>query len=241
MAEHPASDLAREPASAIDHLPVTGRSRILSEYESKQWLRSYGVPTVDEELAETPEEAAAAASRLGFPAVVKLCAEGLAHKTERGWVRLGLADPRAVRTAARELLEAREAETASACLLVQPMLSGRRELIVGLVRDRQFGPCVMLGIGGIFAELYRDVVFRVAPIDGRDALEMIRELAGARLLGPFRGEPEVERDRLVSLLIGVARLGIEHPEVLSVDVNPLLVCGAEPVAVDALVEVEVQG
>jgi acetyl-CoA synthetase (ADP-forming) len=116
------------------------------------------------------------------------------------------------------------------------MVSGRRELIVGLVRDRQFGPCVMLGVGGVFAEALGDVVFRAAPIERADAAAMTDDLALARLLGPFRGEPAVDRDRLAAVLVGVGRLGVERSDVVSVDVNPLIVRGAEPVAVDAVVE-----
>ncbi|MGH7859441.1 MAG: acetate--CoA ligase family protein [Candidatus Binatia bacterium] len=213
-------------------------SRILSEYDSKQLLRSYGVPTVAEALAADAEEAAERASEIGFPVAVKLCAEGLAHKTERGLVRLGLTGAAEVRAAAEDLLLRRRAEEASARLLVQRMAPGRRELIIGMTRDRQFGPCVMLGLGGVLAEGLRDVVFRVAPIRPEDALDMGDELKAAHLLGPFRGEPAVDRDLLAAALVGVGRLGIERANVLSVDVNPLVVCGAEPLAVDALVEMD---
>ncbi|MGH7821900.1 MAG: acetate--CoA ligase family protein [Candidatus Binatia bacterium] len=218
---------------------MPSRLRVLSEYDSKAILRSYGVPTVAEALAADADEAAARAKDIGFPVAVKLCAEGLAHKSERSLVRLGLGGENDVRFAAQELLARRRADEASAKVLVQRMVSGRRELIIGLMRDRQFGPCVMLGLGGVLAEVLRDVVFRVAPISREDALEMANDLKAARLLGPFRGEPAVDRDLLAAALVGVARLGMERPEVVSVDVNPLVVCGAEPVAVDALVETDV--
>ena len=211
---------------------------ILSEFDSKALLRSHGVPTVEEALAEDPDEAVRCASELGWPVAVKLCATGLAHKTERNLVRLGIADETGLREAARELLGCRETGEHDARLLVQRMVSGRRELILGLVRDPQFGPCVMLGVGGILAEAIRDVVFRVAPLARVDALEMIEDLRAVHLLGPFRGEPAVDRDVLAAVLGALGRIGVEHPEIASIDVNPMVVCGALPVAVDALVERE---
>jgi acetyl-CoA synthetase (ADP-forming) len=209
---------------------------ILSEFDSKALLRAYGVPTVEESLAADPEEAVRCARALGWPVAVKLCATGLAHKTERNLVRLGIADESGVREAAIDLLARRDATEHDAGLLVQRMASGRRELILGLVRDRQFGPCVMLGLGGILAEAVRDVVFRVAPLARIDALEMIDDLRTADLLGPFRGEPAVDREALAGALEALGRIGVEQGDIVSVDVNPMIVQGALPVAVDALVE-----
>jgi acetyl-CoA synthetase (ADP-forming) len=209
---------------------------MLSEFESKELLRGYGVPTVAERLADDAEGAVHAAEALGFPVAVKLCAAGIAHKTERSLLRLGLAAPDGVREAAGELLALRRPEEADAKLLVQRMVSGRRELIVGMVRDPQFGPCVMLGFGGILAEAVRDVVFRVAPFSAEEALRMMGDLETAHLLGSFRGEPPVDRRALAEAIVAVGRIGVERPEILSIDVNPLIVCGAAPIAVDALVE-----
>ena len=209
---------------------------ILSEFDSKQLLRSYGVPTVEEALATSAEEAVSRANDLGYPVAVKLCAAGLAHKTERNLVRLGLKDDASVRAAATELLGRRTSTESDARLLVQRMIAGRRELILGLTRDPQFGPCVMLGLGGILAEAIRDVVFRIAPITSIDASEMVDELKAAHLLGPFRGEPAVDREALAASLVALARIGIEHASIVSIDVNPMIVCGARPIAVDALVE-----
>src|SRR5262245_32234053 len=121
---------------------------VLSEYDSKELLRGFGVPTTAERLAPDAAAAVAAADALGYPVAVKLCAAGLAHKTERGLVRLGLERAEAVHVASEELLGRRLAEEKDAGLLVSRMVHGRRELIVGLVRDAQFGPCVMLGLGG---------------------------------------------------------------------------------------------
>src|SRR6476469_6054613 len=159
----------------------------LSEAESKRLIARFGVPVLGEETARTPDAAAAAAERIGFPVVAKLCGAAIAHKTERGLVRLGLRDPDAVRAAATDLLAAATPADGDVEVLVAPMVRGSRELIAGLLRDPQFGPCVMLGVGGLLAEAVGDVVFRLAPITARDAADMIDALATQRLLGPFRG------------------------------------------------------
>jgi acetyl-CoA synthetase (ADP-forming) len=210
----------------------------LSEHESKRLLAQFGIPVPEERLVDSAEAAVGAARELGLPVALKLCGRGIAHKTERGLVRLDLRDADAVHTAARELLAARRSDERDARLLVARMRRGRRELIAGLVRDPQFGPCVMLGLGGIFAEALRDVAFAVAPLERGDADDLIGALEHGALLGALRGEPAVDRARLRALLEGLARLGGARPDVRSVDINPLLVDGSEPVVVDALVELE---
>ncbi len=208
----------------------------LSESESKRLLAGFGVPLAPERRARSAADAASAAAELGFPIVAKLNGEGIAHKTERGLVRLGLGDADAVTTAANELLAAATADDGVVDVLLAPMVRGHRELIAGLVRDRQFGPTVMLGLGGILAEAVADVVFRPAPLDQVTAHEMIDQLGVQRLLGPFRGETAVDRDALAGVLVAVGRVA-ERDDVVSVDINPLII-GADgvPVAVDALVE-----
>jgi acetyl-CoA synthetase (ADP-forming) len=212
----------------------------LSEADSKALLARHGVPLPSERTVPTVEEAVAAARSIGFPVVVKLCGDAIAHKTERGLVRLNLRDDAAVEAAGTALLGAATPQDGPVELLVAPMISGNRELIAGLVRDPQFGPCVMLGVGGVLAEALRDVVFRLVPIERVDALEMIDELRTQALLGAFRGEPAVDRDALVSVLLGLSALAVADPTVVSVDVNPLIVSPADgrPLAADALVEVE---
>jgi acetyl-CoA synthetase (ADP-forming) len=210
----------------------------LSEHESKQLLAEVGIPTPREWLANSPHEAVEAAERIGYPVALKLCGRGIAHKTERHLVRLDLTGEELVHDHAEELLAHRNADEQDAQLLVCPMLQGRREVIAGLVRDPQFGPCVMLGLGGIFAEALHDVAFAVAPLAPGDADDLIDALEHSNLLGSFRGEPPVDRQKLGAVLEGLGRLGLERPEVISIDVNPLVLVGAEPVVVDALVELE---
>ncbi|MFZ9232193.1 MAG: acetate--CoA ligase family protein, partial [Ilumatobacteraceae bacterium] len=212
-------------------------SRTLSESASKDLLRSFGVPMADEREVTDAAGAVVAAAELGFPVVAKLCGDAIAHKTERGLVRLKLGSEDAVRQAAVELLAAARPDDGPVTVLVAPMVHGNRELIAGVVRDAQFGASVMLGVGGILAEAVADVVFRPAPLDRVTAGEMISDLATQKLLGEFRGEAAIDRERLIDVLVGLGRLAHERSDVASVDVNPLIVrADGTPVAVDALVE-----
>jgi acetyl-CoA synthetase (ADP-forming) len=214
-------------------------TRTLSEHDSKRLLASAGVPVLDELLASTPEDAVSAAHQLGADGgavVAKLCGPGVAHKTERGLVRLGLRGDEDVREAAETLLAAARPEDGSVGILVAPMVRGSRELIAGVSRDPQFGPCVMVGVGGVVAEAVADVAFRLVPLDRVDAWEMLDDLASQALLGPLRGEPVVDRDAVADVVLALSRLAEANLDVMSVDVNPLVVVDGRPVAVDALVE-----
>ncbi|HEX4822502.1 MAG TPA: acetate--CoA ligase family protein [Acidimicrobiales bacterium] len=210
--------------------------RTLSEADSKQLLRQHGVPVLDERVATDPDDAARQADEIGYPVVAKLLGDAIAHKTERGLVRLGLVDADAVRGAASELLAAATPEDGEVSVLVAPMVKGNRELIAGLSDDPQFGMTVMLGVGGILAEAVADVAFRLVPITRTDAEEMIDDLATQKLFGSFRGEPAVDRERLVDVLVGLSDAVDANPEIASADLNPLIVVEGVPVAVDALVE-----
>jgi acetyl-CoA synthetase (ADP-forming) len=209
----------------------------LSEADSKDLLGAYGVPFPDERVVSTAAAAVEAADAIGYPVVVKLGGDGIAHKTERGLVRLALGSAEQVGDAARELLAAATPEDGEVHLLVAPMLRATRELIAGLHDDPQFGMTVMLGVGGILAEAVADVSFRLVPITRVDAEEMIEDLALQALLGPFRGEPAVDRGAVADVLLGLSGAATERPDIASADLNPLLVVDGRPVAVDALVEV----
>jgi acetyl-CoA synthetase (ADP-forming) len=219
-----------------DVAPAPAATRTLAEAESKRLLADYGVPFPSERLVDGPDDAVVAADSVGYPAVVKLNGDAIAHKTERGLVKLNLGDADAVRRAAASLLDAARPEDGEVALLVAPMLDANRELIAGLSRDPQFGVTIMLGVGGILAEAIADVSIRLVPIEAGDAEEMIDDLDSQALLGPFRGEPAVDRAALVDLLLSLSAAAEEHPEIVSADLNPVLIVGATPVAVDALVE-----
>ena len=208
----------------------------LSEHESKQILQAYGIPVVQETVAETVEDAVAAAGQIGFPIVLKGLGAKLTHKTERGLVHTHLKTKAEVRSAAENIQH--NAGNDLEGFLVQPHIQGKREWIAGLSYDEQFGPVIMFGAGGILTEAISDVALRLAPLSPEDAREMIDEIKSAALLGDFRGEKKIDRSQIVQVLTGLSTLAAEHPEVFEVDINPLI---ARPtgdlMAVDALVVV----
>ncbi|MFA5564564.1 MAG: acetate--CoA ligase family protein [Acidimicrobiia bacterium] len=208
----------------------------LSEAASKQLLGRYGVPFAAERITPNASEAVKAANELGFPVVVKLNGDKIAHKTERGLVRLGLSNAEAVLAAGNELLAKSTPEDGDVDLLVAPMISGNRELIAGLATDPQFGTTIMVGIGGIFAEAVADVSLRLVPISPIDAEEMIDDLKTQALLGEFRGEAAIDREALAQVLLALSEAAVANPEIVSADLNPLIVSNGRPIAVDALVE-----
>jgi len=210
----------------------------LSEAMSKQLLAPFGFPFTSESIVDTSVEAGDAADAMGYPVVVKLNGSNIAHKTERGLVRLQLADRNAVEQAAVQLLALATVSDGKVQLLVARMINGSRELIVGMVNDPVFGNTAMLGIGGIFAEVIQDVVFAPLPIDKRRALEMIDALKYKSMLQEFRGERAVNVGALADALVAMSAACDTHKEIVSIDINPLIVQrDGSLVAVDALVEV----
>ena len=213
-------------------------SRTLPEDESKRLLGGFGIPFAPEVVAADADAAVAAADEVGYPVVAKLNGEGIAHKTERGLVRLNLADADAVRQAAAELFAAARPEDGTVTVLVAPFLKANRELIAGIHRDPQFGPTVMVGIGGVLTEALADVAFRLAPFERLDATEMLEQLRTQALLGEVRGEPALDRTAMEDVLLALSTVAVERDDVRSADLNPLLIVDGRPVAVDALVEVD---
>jgi len=205
----------------------------LSEYESKMVLASYGLPVTPEKLVKTPAELNKAAAQIGYPLVLKGCAPNIAHKTEKGLIRLDIRNAEEAAAAFEEIMA--DMNGAGKAVLVQQMIRGQRELVLGLTRDPQFGPCVMFGLGGIFTEVLNDTVFRVAPLEKRDALDMMQEIKASKILDAVRGMQAVDRDLLAEMLITVGRIGLENEKIKEIDINPVIISGNRPVAVDALV------
>lgn len=205
----------------------------LSEYDSKRLLAEYGIPVANESLANDWEEIKAAAEKVGYPAVLKRCAPGLTHKSEDGLIATHLRDEAELERAFQSMRE--KSTGRDGAFLVQEMVYGVRELLLGMIRDPQFGPCVMFGLGGIFAEILNDVSFRVAPIDLQDAMEMMAEIKGCRILEAVRGLKKVDKELLGNCLISIGNIGLENDAVAEIDINPMIVRGRRPVAVDALV------
>ena len=205
----------------------------LSEFESKQILSAYGIPVTSEKTAKTLEKAVSAANSIGYPIVLKASGENLQHKTELDLIRLDLKDESQVRLAYKELLS--ESTIPITEVLIQQMLRGNRELMAGLKRDSQFGPCVVFGLGGVLAEILEDVSIRVAPITTFDAMDMMENIRGKKILEPFRGKPSVDRKALAELLIALGKIGLENDAVGEIDINPIKLIEGQPVAVDALI------
>jgi succinyl-CoA synthetase beta subunit len=220
-----------KPMNLISEALAQGRSA-LSEHESKEFLKEFGIAVSREETALDPESAALCASRIGFPVVLKAAGPALFHKTEVEGVVLNLRGEDDVQREAERLLKIPGCES----LLVQETVKGGRELVCGLTRDALFGPCVMFGLGGILTEVLEDTVFRLAPLSDWDAREMVTEIRGAKILDPFRGEAAVDLNVLAGTLVALGEIALKHEDVREIDINPLKIRpDGKPVAVDALV------
>jgi succinyl-CoA synthetase beta subunit len=215
-----------------------GRVHMLAEPDAAELLASFGIPYVEHGVATTAEAAVEVAGRIGYPVVLKVVSPDIVHKTEAGGVLVGVIDESALRHGFAELLR----RVSSSCpgaqvagVLVARQVAGRRELIIGAIRDSTFGATVMVGLGGVFAEALDDVAFRVAPLLHRDGLDMVHELRGAVVLAEFRGEGAVDRDALATTLVRVGDLVLAHPEITEIDLNPVAVSADGCVALDARV------
>ena len=204
----------------------------LSEYESKQVLEAYHIPVTRERTVTDEEGLRAAMGEIGFPLVLKGCSPDIAHKTGKGLIQVDIRNEEEALAAFKGIVSNMGQGDE---VLVQEMIKGQRELVVGLTRDPQFGPCVMFGLGGIFTEVLKDISFRVAPLEKRDAFEMMAEIKAHKILDVVRGMPEADKDLLADILIEVGRIGLENDAVKEIDINPLILSGSKPVAVDALV------
>ncbi len=206
----------------------------LSEYETKKLLSLYDIPVTRETLSRSADEAVSAAADLGFPVVLKACSPELMHKSERGCIELNLRSERDVREAYGRIIRSVDLELEG--VLVQEMVPGQRELVVGLNRDPQFGPCVMLGTGGMMTEVFKDTAFRMAPFGMIEAKDMAEELRFKAILGAFRGQKPADMDILCRTLIAVGKIGLELETVSELDINPMIITPeGHVVAVDALV------
>ncbi len=225
----PRLDVDRIAADAVIERVLTDRDDAwLDPADTRALLLAYGIPLVGEAVAHSADEAIEAASALGYPVVVKTAAAG-AHKTESGGIALDLGDAAAVRAGVDRI---------GAPAIVQPMIKGGAELLAGLVQDPVFGPLVAFGPGGVFAELFGDAAFRIAPLTEMDAEELITTGKAGRLVNGFRGAPAADLASLVDLVCRLSRLGQDLPAVAELDLNPVLALPDRCVAVDARVRVQ---
>ena len=237
FATAPAMTPDQQSAAAI----LNDGSGALSEYESKGLIAAFGVPTTREATAGDAQAAIAAAEGIGYPVAMKVDSPDILHKTEAGAIRLNLADATAVSAAFDDITAAARQYDAGARIdgvVVQEMVSGGVETIVGVSYDAQLGPALLFGTGGVMVEVYNDVALRLCPITRDDALEMIDEVKGARLLRGFRGAPACDIDALADALALVSQMAAQlEGSLAELDINPLAVlpAGQGVKAVDALV------
>lgn len=230
----------RDRAAAIlSAAHADGRER-LNEIEAMDLLAAYGIPVAAPRLVTDAAVLDAVAAQVGYPLVMKIVSPDVIHKTDVGGVRVGIANVAELHDAHATMLRSVATRVPGARItgvLLQPMVRGGRETIVGLSREPGFGPLVMFGLGGIFVEALGDVVFRLAPIDDVEARGMLRAIRGARLLDAARGQPAVDRAALADALRRLAQLGHDFPEVAELDANPLLAREHGVLALDARVRI----
>ena len=228
------------PKSIIDKARGEGRV-VLTEVESKEFLKQAGISVIDTRLATSSEEAISISRKLGFPVVLKIASPDVVHKSDAGGVRLGLKTARQVGKAYDDILKTVRQKYPEARLqgvAVQKMARPGVEVIIGMSQDAQFGPVLMFGLGGILVEVLKDVSFRIVPIVRRDAAEMVREIKGYPLLEGYRGQEAVDVSYLEEMLIRVSDFVEQNPEVKELDLNPVFAYSDGAVAVDARVILE---
>lgn len=225
--------------SVLEQARREGRS-LLNEVEAKRLLGEAGVPVVETVLATTPDEAKEQAERLGYPVVLKIVSPDISHKSDVGGVKVGLNSADEVTEAFGEIVANASSAVADAKITgvaVQGMAPAGTEVIVGMTTDPQFGPVVMFGLGGILVEVLKDVVFRVVPLERRDADQMIDEIKGQAILNGVRGQPPADKAALRDAILGVSAFVEQHPEIQELDLNPMFVYPDGAVAVDARIAI----
>lgn len=205
----------------------------LSEYESKRVLAAYGIPVTREFLVENKSTLEKTLREIGFPLVMKGCSAAIAHKTEKGLIHIDIRNTEEALRAFDKIQQGMERQ--SGAVLVQEMIRGQRELVLGMTRDDQFGPCVMFGLGGIFTEILHDVSFRRAPLEPTDAYSLMQEIKGRQILSAVRGMKAVDKKTLADMLVVLGLIGTEIDAVQEIDLNPVIISGEKPVVVDALI------
>ncbi len=223
--------ISEQAGSLIKQAKENGQ-KALDEHAAKSLLAAYGVPVTKEAPTKTESEALSAAAKIGYPVALKACYWEIMHKSGKGLIALNIEDASELKTAFQDI---QKAAGKSVPVLVQEMLAGSREFLAGMTRFAGFGPCVVFGLGGVFTEMYRDTTIRMAPLTDADTKEMFADLRAHKLLDEFRGMPQVEKDKLAGILQAIGNISLLHPEIAEIDLNPIIISGAKPVAADALI------
>jgi len=225
--------MKNDKAMKIIDKALRQKHKTLSEYEAKQVLAAYDIPITKEILVKDKDQLEKGIKKIGFPLVMKGCSAEIAHKTEKGLIHVDIRTATEAKKAFRDIMAGMEGFEGG--VLMQEMIKGRRELVMGLTRDPQFGPCVMFGLGGIFTEILKDISFRRAPLEVRDAREMMQEIRGHKILDAVRGMEAADTKLLTQMLINLGQIGLNFDTVMEIDLNPVILAGAKPVVVDALI------
>jgi len=211
----------------IPHSKLKAGAKSLSEHESKNLLRHYGIPVTGEAVATSSKEAAKIADMMGYPVALKVDSPDIIHKTEAGAIKLSLRNSQEVLKAYDEVITNSMKYTPNARIkgvLVQEMIEDAREVIIGISIDPQFGPTIMFGLGGVFVEVLKDVSFKVPPLSRPDAEDMIKEVKGHEMLKTFRGKPEADINAIIDVLLKVSKMALDLGDIISeIDINPLMV------------------
>ncbi|KUK18131.1 MAG: Acetyl-CoA synthetase [Thermococcus sibiricus] len=211
-------------------------NRPLVEPEAKEILQLYGVPVPEFKVATNEEEAVQFAREIGYPVVMKIVSPQIIHKSDAGGVKVNIKSDEEAKEAFNTIMKNAKNYKPDANLwgvIIYRMLPLGKEIIIGMIRDPQFGPAIMFGLGGIFVEILKDVSFRVAPISKDEALEMIKEIKAYPILAGARGEKPVNTEALAEIIMKVGELALELPEVKELDINPVFAYEDSAVAVDA--------
>jgi len=229
-----------QTAKIINQAKKEGRKALL-ETEAKTICTEYGIPVTKFNLAKNEKEASTQADQIGYPIVLKIVSPDIIHKTEAGGVMVNLKNAADVASGYKKIIEnvtKYKMDAKIVGILVQEMAPQSTEVIVGAIKDPQFGQTVMFGVGGIFVELLKDVNFRVAPLAAEDAKEMITQLKAFPLLNGYRNSPPADIEALASILCSVSRLVMDNPEIKELDLNPIMAYPKGAKTVDARIILE---
>jgi acyl-CoA synthetase (NDP forming) len=212
-------------------------SKTMSEDEAKKIFKLFHIPVVEEKKETDIDRILDACQKTGFPVVLKGIGRNILHKTESGLVHVGLNSEDQVRDAVKEMKKS--AKDDIEVFLIQPLVSGKREFVVGMFKDPQFGPVIAFGLGGILTEALKDIVLRIAPLNNADMDDMFEQLSSKKLLNDFRGEKAVDKQSVKTILTGLSDMALAYPNIKEIDINPLIIQpDGSPVAVDGLIVLE---
>ena len=212
--------------------------RNFTEAEAYELLSKYGIPVPKYSVVSSEEEALKIATKLGFPLVMKIVSPDIMHKTDIGGIKMNIINPPQVKEAYKNIIchvRKNKPEARINGVLLYKQAPKGVEVIVGMIRDPQFGPTVMFGLGGIFIEILKDVTFRVCPVERADIEEMLTEIEGIKMLQGYRGQPRRDVNSIIDIILQISRLALDYPVIKGIDLNPIIVYEKGALVVDAKV------